>query len=211
MNRALVIFYFVALAIHAAILFWLKPPAPKPPKMLNETYVDVALTEPPPPQPVPLKPVVVPPPPQPKIEPPPKLEEKPQPAPTPKPEMTIPEPKPIPPPKPPPAPKPVVVPPPQPKPVEEYVAVSEPQYAQRVEPIYPEQAKRWHQQGIVVLSLYINESGALDKIEIAKSSGFPLLDNAAIRAMKMSHFNPALSGSVPIRSHAEVTVTFRLE
>ncbi|HVU28167.1 MAG TPA: energy transducer TonB [Verrucomicrobiae bacterium] len=207
MNRLLVIFYAMAIAFHAALLFWLKPPAPKPPKLLNETYVDVTLTTPPPPQPAPPKPIVVPPPP--KIEtPPPKSEEKPQPAPPSKPEMTVPEPKPIPPP---PAPKPVVVPPPQPKPTEEYVAISEPKYAQRIEPVYPEQAKRWHQQGIVVLSLYINESGALDKIEIVRSSGFPLLDNAAIRAMKMSRFNPALSGSIPIRSRAEVTVTFRLE
>jgi TonB family protein len=45
--------------------------------------------------------------------------------------------------------------------------------------IYPPEAARRHQQGTVVLMLYVNGSGTLDKIEIVKSSGFPLLDAAA--------------------------------
>jgi protein TonB len=203
MNRPLAIFYVIALVFHAVVLYCLKPPASTPPKTFNETYVDVTLTKPL--EPEPPKPVVVPPPPQPKIETPvPKPEEKPQPPAPPKPEMTIPEP-----PPPPPESKPVVVPPPQPP--TEYVSVTEPKYATHIQPIYPEQAKRWHQQGVVVLALFINESGALDKVEIVKSSGFPLLDNAAIRAMKESRFDPALQGNLSVRSRAEVTITFRLE
>ncbi|MEI9961597.1 MAG: energy transducer TonB [Limisphaerales bacterium] len=209
MNRALVIFYAIAMALHAIILFWLKPPAPRPPKMVERTYVDVALATPPapaPPKPQPPSPV-----PQPKVETPPpqpKLESKPKPPP-PKAEMTIPTPKPE---LPPPAPviiKPTVVPPP--KSSQEYVPVTQPNYARRAEPIYPDQARRWHQQGIVTLALFINELGALDKVEIIKSSGFPLLDTAAIKAMKQSRFAPAMDGMIPIRSRAEATVTFRLE
>ena len=82
MKRPLIIFYAIALAFHATVLFWLKPPAPKPPKIFNETYVGVTLTKPP--EPEPPKPIVVPQPPQPKPE------EKPQPPPPPKPEMTTP-------------------------------------------------------------------------------------------------------------------------
>jgi protein TonB len=210
MNRALVIFYALALAFHAVVLFWLKPPAPRSPKIFNETYVDVTLTTPPPPQPE-TKPVAVPPP-QPKIEtPPPKLEEKPQPPPPPKPEMTIPEPK-LQPTPPPPAPKPVVVPPPAPKPpTEEYVPVTQPNFVQQAAHVYPPEAARRHQQGTVVLMLYINGSGALDKIEIVKSSGFPLLDEAAIREMKLSKFQPAMEGAIPIRSRAQASVTYRLQ
>ena len=209
MNRALIIFYALALVFHAVVLFYLKPPAPKPPKIFNETYVDVTLTTPPPPQPEP-KPIVVPPAPQPKIEtPPPKLEEKPQPPPLPKPEMTIPEPKTEPPP---PAPKPVVIPPPQPKPTtEEYVPVTQPTFAQQATHFYPPEAARRHQQGTVVLMLYVNGSGTLDKIEIVKSSGFPLLDAAAIKEMKQSRFEPAMDGAIPIRSRAQASVTYRLE
>jgi protein TonB len=156
-----------------------------------------------------IPPPVVPPP---KVEiPPPKTEPKEEPIPpASKPEMVIPEPKPEPPPPP---PKPVVPPPviPPPPPPEEYVQVAEPKYAARAEPIYPTEARRRHQEGIVRLELFINESGALDKIEIVKSSGFPLLDAAAIKAMRQSQFDPATSGAIKIRSRAEATVTFRLE
>jgi len=210
MNRALVIFYALALAFHAVVLFCLKPPAPKPPKIINETYVDVTLTTPPPPQPEP-KPIVVPPTPQPIVTPPPKPEEKPQPPSPPKPEMTIPEPKPKPIP-PPPVPKPVVVPPPKPKsPTEEYVPVTQPTFALQAQHVYPPEAARRHQQGVVVLMLYISGSGTLDKVEIVKSSGFPLLDEAAIREMKHSQFQPAMDGAIPIHSRAQASVTYRLE
>ncbi len=59
--------------------------------------------------------------------------------------------------------------------------------------------------------LYVNGSGTLDKIEIVKSSGFPLLDEAAIREMKLSKFQPAMDGAIPIRSRAQASVTYRLE
>ena len=77
--------------------------------------------------------------------------------------------------------------------------------------VYPPEAARRHQQGTVVLMLYINGKGALDKAEIVKSSGFPLLDAAAIKEMKQSRFEPAMDGAIPIRSRAQASVTYRLE
>ena len=207
MKRPLIIFYVAALAFHAIVLFCLKPPAPRPPKILNETYVDVTLTTPPPQQPEP-KPIVDPPAPKPVVVPP-KPEEKPQPTPPPKPEMTIPEPKPT---LPPPAPKPVVVPLPQPKlPTEEYVPVTQPTIVTQAQHIYPPEAVRRHQQGTVVLMLYINGNGTLDKVEIVKSSGYPSLDEAAIKEMKQSKFQPAMDGAIPIRSRAQASVIYKLE
>jgi protein TonB len=139
----------------------------------------------------------------------PKPEEKPQSPPPPKPEMTLPEPKPTPPPSPP-VVQPVVVPPPKPNP-QEYIPVTQPTYAVQAAHIYPPEAARRHQQGTVVLMLYINGSGALNKVEIVKSSGFPLLDAAAIREMKQSKFEPAMDGAIPVRSRAQASVTYRLE
>jgi protein TonB len=200
MKRTLIIFYAMALAFHAVVLFWLKPPAPRPPKILNETYVDVALTEPPKPQPSPPVPQI-------KVETPPpqKPMPVPEPAPSPKPEMTIPEPKPQPS-----APKPVVVPPPQPKSPEKYVSITEPKYARRVQAVYPDEAQRRHQQGSVTVMIYINESGALDKVEIVKSSGYPLLDAAAVKAVKQSEFSAQLVDAIQVGSRAEQTFTFEL-
>lgn len=206
MRSTLLIFYAVAVAIHAAILFWLKPPAPKPPKVLNETYVDVALAAPPiiPASP---KPVVIS---QPQKIEPPEPEEKSRPAPKLKPELIIPESKPISPSKPE-LPKPIV-PPSQPKPpTTEYVHVSQPTFERQAQHIYPPQAARRHQQGTVTLMLYIGSDGALEKIEIVKSSGYPLLDQAAVREMRISKFQPAMDGIIPIRSCAQATVTYRLQ
>jgi periplasmic protein TonB len=204
MNRRLFIFYVIALAFHGAGFFSFQPPAPQPPKMVERTYIDVALTAPVQTKPPPVLPVPVPPP---KMEmpTPPKSELKSEPLPV-KAEMTIPTPKPA---APPPIAKPIVDPPPKPSP--EYVAVTQPNYARRAQPIYPDQARRWHQQGIVTLALFINEQGALDRVEIIQSSGYSLLDAAAVKAMKQSQFEPAMDGATPVRSRAEATVTFRLE
>lgn len=209
MNRRLIIFYALALAFHAAAFFYFKPAAPRPPKIVERTYIDVALAVPSAPEPpkVETPKPVLPLPPKVKIP----LPEKPEPKreiipPAPKPEMTVPPPKPEPPP---PIVKPVII--PSPKPPQEYVSVTQPNYARRAEPVYPDQARRWHQEGVVVLALFINEKGTLDKVEIIKSSGFSLLDAAAVKAMRQSQFSPAMDGAVPIRSRAEATVTFRLE
>jgi protein TonB len=202
-KRPLIIFYALALAFHAVVLFCLKPPAPKPPKILNETYVDVTLTTKP--QPESPKPIVVPPPPQPKIETsPPKTEEKPQPSPPPKPEITIPEPKPEPPP---PAPKPVVVPPLQPN---REVSVTQRALTMQVSHDYPSEAARRHQQGTVELMVFISEQGVADKVEILKSSGYPDLDSDAIRKVKRKNWGVIFQDGIPVRSSGTVTVPYIL-
>jgi periplasmic protein TonB len=203
MNRSLIIFYAVALAFHAAVFVWLKPPAPRPPKVLNETYVDVELATPPAPEPPKPQPPPVP---QPKVETPPPQKPAPTPEPAPKPaEMTVPAPKPEPPP---PIAQPVVI--PQPKSPEKYVSITEPKYARRVQAVYPGEAQRRHQQGSVTVMIYINDSGVLDKVEIVKSSGYPLLDAAAVKAVKQSEFSAALVDAIQVGSRAEQTFTFEL-
>jgi protein TonB len=93
----------------------------------------------------------------------------------------------------------------------QYVNISQPSFQNRVEPDYPIPARRQHQQGSVVVGLYLNELGTLDKVEIVKSSGYPLLDEAAVEAMQQSQFHPAYQDKTPVSSHAEVTITFHLQ
>jgi protein TonB len=121
-------------------------------------------------------------------------------------EMTVPAPKSEPPP--PPVVQAVVI--PQPRPLEEYISITEPKYARRVQAIYPDEAQRRHQQGSVTVMIYINESGALDKVEIVKSSGYPLLDAAAVKAVKQSEFSAQLVDAIQVGSRAEQTFTFEL-
>lgn len=50
--------------------------------------------------------------------------------------------------------------------------------------VYPASAQALQQQGSVVLSFILSISGKIDHIKIIKSSGFGLLDNAAIVAVQ---------------------------
>ncbi|HVU37535.1 MAG TPA: energy transducer TonB [Opitutales bacterium] len=229
--------YLVAVALHAAVLFGIAPRAPQPVPPPEKKYLEVSLATAPADMPVPPAAAATPPPPEPPPpEPPPPPPPEPPPEPPPPPpkvEEPFPEPAP-PPPAAPPAPAPVAsapvpaTPPPLvPHPQRQaygpvtssapaapaqgtYIAVTDPSYLERVEPEYPAQARRMHQQGKTTLALYINALGSLDKVEIIKSSGYRLLDEAAAEAMKASRFRPAYQGTTPIPSRAEVTINFVL-
>jgi len=56
-------------------------------------------------------------------------------------------------------------------------------------PPYPEIAREREWEGIVNLSIQINRSGIVTKVEILKSSGFAILDEAASNAAKNWRFN----------------------
>ncbi|HTB63749.1 MAG TPA: energy transducer TonB [Opitutales bacterium] len=92
-----------------------------------------------------------------------------------------------------------------------YVNVSKPSIKTSVEAEYPLQSRRQHQHGTVTLGLYINELGSLDKVEIIKSSGYPLLDASAVDAIRQYRFNPAYQGTTPMRAYAEITLDFQLQ
>ena len=60
------------------------------------------------------------------------------------------------------------------------------------------------------LELAINVNGRVESVSIVKSSGFPELDAAAMRAAKNARFTPAKSGRVAVSSTARLTITFKL-
>jgi protein TonB len=51
-------------------------------------------------------------------------------------------------------------------------------------PPYPPSSRRAKEQGITTLQLYVSESGRVTEAKVAKSSGFPKLDNAAVEYAK---------------------------
>jgi protein TonB len=223
------VFYAIAVALHLAVLFGYSAPAPSSiPAKEEKQYLEVTLTAAPPPLETPPAPVPETPPPPP-IPPPPEPPPPLQPPPPPD-ALTLPEPIPVQPapptqPAPNPTPVPVEQTPSAPTPAAQtasvslpavslppkYVGVLQPSFQTRVEPDYPNSARRQHQQGAVTLGLYINELGTLDKVEVLKSSGYPLLDAAAVEAMKASRFRPAYQGATPLPAHAEITINFQLQ
>ncbi len=79
----------------------------------------------------------------------------------------------------------------------------------RVDPIYPEEARRARIQGSVVLTVTVNEEGYVYEIRI--ESGHPLLQQAAIDAVKQWRYSPTLLNGEPVPVMATVTVVFRLK
>ena len=93
----------------------------------------------------------------------------------------------------------------------QYHLLSQPFYLRRGQPEYPALARRKRQEGAVLLTVFINALGGLDKIEVKESSGFPLLDEAAIAAERKSRFRPAYVDNRPVPSKAEVPYRFKME
>lgn len=86
-----------------------------------------------------------------------------------------------------------------------------PGYLRNPAPRYPEKARRAGHEGLVILLVRVNREGFPVSLEIQESSGYPLLDESAAKAVKGWKFYPAKIGSLPVESKVEVPIRFRLE
>jgi TonB family protein len=57
-------------------------------------------------------------------------------------------------------------------------------------PIYPPEAYDRRQQGSVTLRIHVAADGHVTAVDLAESSGYPLLDNAARTAVFVWHYKP---------------------
>jgi TonB family protein len=80
----------------------------------------------------------------------------------------------------------------------------------RVNPVYPEQAKREGIQGIVKLTIIINEEGFVYEAK-GNPGNNPVLEQAAIPAVKRWRFSPFLMKGVPVALETTATVNFALK
>ena len=82
--------------------------------------------------------------------------------------------------------------------------------ASRVEPTYPPVSRRNGEEGIVRLKVLVDEKGRAKDVQIAQSSGFPRLDEAAKQAVARWKFVAATNGSSAIQAWTQVAVNFKL-
>jgi protein TonB len=82
--------------------------------------------------------------------------------------------------------------------------------AQRVVPKYPPQSVRGGEQGNAGVQLRVDERGRVVEARLARSSGFPRLDRAALDAVRKWKFAPAERGSAPNGTWGETEVQFVL-
>jgi periplasmic protein TonB len=91
------------------------------------------------------------------------------------------------------------------------IANIQPEYFKNPKPEYPEVARQARQAGIVWLRVHITERGQPDRVAVAQSSGFAVLDAAAVNAVRGWEFAPAQLGEVPVESEIDFPIQFRLE
>lgn len=82
----------------------------------------------------------------------------------------------------------------------------------KVEPVYPASARQAGQEGTVVLRIEIQANGRPGDISIIRSSGYPLLDEAAVASLRSWRFIPAkdVSSGRTVACTTTLPVSFRL-
>lgn len=78
-------------------------------------------------------------------------------------------------------------------------------------PTYPEEAREKGWEGVVRLEAVISKDGRVGKVTVMQSSGYQLLDDEAIRAVKKRRYQPAVQNGKPIESIRQIPIRFKLE
>jgi len=87
-----------------------------------------------------------------------------------------------------------------------------PEIIKKVAAVYPSMAKQRGSSGKVILYLLIGTDGHVQQADVAKTSGFADLDEAAVAAAKQFIFTPAkASGGKSVRVWVMYPITFTLE
>lgn len=76
---------------------------------------------------------------------------------------------------------------------------------------YPTSARREKHEGTVVVRVEVLTDGHVGRVELARSSGFDDLDQAAVKAARDWRFEPATDGSRAIVSWTDVRYRYVLE
>jgi len=86
--------------------------------------------------------------------------------------------------------------------------VKPPKLVKKVDPVYPEEARKKGIQGTVILEAKIDENGQVMDTMVLRS--VPELDQAAVEALKQWVYEPMVIEGKPVKAIFTVTVRFRL-
>ncbi|PYT09492.1 MAG: hypothetical protein DMF49_01990 [Acidobacteria bacterium] len=78
----------------------------------------------------------------------------------------------------------------------------------KVEPEYPEMARKARVEGKVIIEAVIDTDGNVVDVKVLRS--IPLLDKAAIEAVKRWKYRPAMQHGRPVKVYFTVVVEFNL-
>jgi protein TonB len=77
-----------------------------------------------------------------------------------------------------------------------------------IRPVYPAIAKAAGVQGTVVVEAVISRSGSIESLHVA--SGPPMLQNAAVEAIRAARYQPYRLNGEPTAVETTITVNFRI-
>jgi protein TonB len=97
---------------------------------------------------------------------------------------------------------------PPPAPVRIGGAIKQPALLSRVGPMYPPVAVNARVEGVVILELIVDREGCVENVKILRS--IPLLDMAAMDAVRQWRYAPLVVNGHPARFLVTVTVSFNL-
>jgi protein TonB len=78
-----------------------------------------------------------------------------------------------------------------------------------VRPVYPDIARSARVEGTVILDAVLDRRGRVSQVRVTKSS--PLLDQAAIAAVRQWQYSPSMLHGQPVEVLMTVTITFKLQ
>jgi protein TonB len=85
-----------------------------------------------------------------------------------------------------------------------------PGYLSNPKPPYPAESREAHEQGTVVLRVFVEPSGRPGSVTLARSSGYPRLDRAALEAVRRWRFKPVMRDGQAFGTTVDVPVRFTL-
>ncbi|MFO7569931.1 MAG: energy transducer TonB [Smithellaceae bacterium] len=85
-----------------------------------------------------------------------------------------------------------------------------PLYRENAPPPYPEIARVRGYQGVVLVAAEVLPDGTVGKTKIKKSSGYAILDQTAVKAVKPWRFRPAVKEGRPFAVWVELPINFQL-
>ena len=86
-----------------------------------------------------------------------------------------------------------------------------PLYRENPPPGYPELARQQGYEGVVLVAAEILADGRVGKALVSKSSGYAILDQSAVKAVKKWKFEPAKKAGVPCKTWAELPIKFVID
>ena len=81
----------------------------------------------------------------------------------------------------------------------------------QIQPKYPRSAQKRGQEGTVLLSIKVRANGTAGEVMIIESSGYKVLDAAAVKAAEQARYTPATNRGRAVDSELIQPITFQLD